>query len=70
MTVIEQIQEKCPFLTRKQREVADYMLEDPERMSYVTLREISQVTGWNLNTVKSRLYAGLKKLRVAMEGER
>lgn len=42
MTVIEQIQEKCPFLTRKQREVADYMLEDPERMSYVTLREISQ----------------------------
>ncbi len=42
MTVIEQIQEKYPFLTRKQREVADYMLEDPERMSYATLREISQ----------------------------
>lgn len=42
MTVIEQIQEKYPFLTRKQREVADYMLEDTDRMSYVTLREISQ----------------------------
>ena len=42
MTVIEQIQEKYPFLTRKQREVADYMLEDPDRMSYATLREISQ----------------------------
>lgn len=42
MTVVEQIQEKYPFLTRKQREVADYMLEDPDRMSYATLREISQ----------------------------
>lgn len=35
----------------------------------LTLREISEVTGWNLNTVKSRLYAGLKKLRVSLEGE-
>lgn len=34
----------------------------------LTLNEISQVTGQNLSTVKSRLYAGLKKLRIAMEG--
>lgn len=34
----------------------------------LSLREISQVTGQNLSTVKSRLYAGLKKLRIAMEG--
>ena len=34
----------------------------------LTLKEIGEVTGQNLNTVKSRLYAGLKKLRVAMEG--
>lgn len=34
----------------------------------LTLREISQITGQNLSTVKSRLYAGLKKLRIAMEG--
>lgn len=33
-----------------------------------TLQEISDATGWNLNTVKSRLYAGLKKLRVSLEG--
>lgn len=45
MTIIEQIQEKHPFLPRKQREVADYMISDPERMSYVTLKEISQDTG-------------------------
>lgn len=34
----------------------------------LTLKEIGEVTGQNINTVKSRLYAGLKKLRVAMEG--
>ncbi len=34
----------------------------------LSLKEIGEVTGQNLNTVKSRLYAGLKKLRVAMEG--
>lgn len=34
----------------------------------LTLKEISRVTGQNLSTVKSRLYAGLKKLRIAMEG--
>ena len=32
------------------------------------LREIGEVTGWNLNTVKSRLYAGLRKLRASLEG--
>ena len=34
----------------------------------LTLKEISRITGQNLSTVKSRLYAGLKKLRIAMEG--
>ncbi len=35
----------------------------------MSLRDISQVTGWNINTVKSRLYGGLKKLRLSVEGE-
>lgn len=34
----------------------------------LTLKEIGEATGQNLSTVKSRLYTGLKKLRVAMEG--
>lgn len=34
----------------------------------MTLSEIGEITGCNLNTVKSRLYAGLKKLRVSLEG--
>ena len=29
-----------------------------------TLKEISKITGYNINTVKSRLYTGLKKLKV------
>lgn len=30
----------------------------------LTLKEIAEVTGMNLNTVKTRLYTGLKKLKV------
>ena len=41
MTVIEQIQSKFPFLTKKQREIADFMLDDIDRMSYITLKEMS-----------------------------
>ena len=32
-----------------------------------TLKEISKITGYNLNTVKSRLYAGLKKLKTIVK---
>ncbi len=36
----------------------------------LSLKEISQIQGLPLSTVKTRLYAGLKKLRVALEGDR
>ena len=32
-----------------------------------TLKEISKITGYNLNTVKTRLYAGLKKLKTIVK---
>ncbi|SHO49308.1 sigma-70 family RNA polymerase sigma factor [Anaerocolumna xylanovorans] len=35
----------------------------------MTLKEISEITNVNLNTVKTRLYAGIKKLQKAMKGE-
>ena len=35
----------------------------------LSLREISAVTGVPLSTVKTRLYTGLKKLRVTLESE-
>lgn len=34
----------------------------------LSLSEIAEVTGLNLNTVKAKLYRGLKMLRVKMEG--
>ena len=34
-----------------------------------SLQEIADTTGWNLSTVKTRLYGGLKKLRISLEGE-
>ena len=34
----------------------------------LSLKEISVVTGCNINTVKSRLYSGLKKLKLSLEG--
>ena len=34
----------------------------------LSLKEIAVATGSNVNTVKSRLYAGLKKLKLFMEG--
>lgn len=33
----------------------------------MSLQEIAAVTGWNLNTVKTRLYGGLRKLKVMLE---
>ena len=35
----------------------------------LSLKEISAVTGCNLSTVKTRLYTGLKKLRIELEGD-
>ena len=34
-----------------------------------TLKEISKITGYNVKTVKSRLYAGLKKLKTIVKEE-
>ena len=34
----------------------------------MSLQEIAGVTGWNLNTVKTRLYGGLRRLKVSLEG--
>lgn len=34
----------------------------------LSLKEIGEITGQNVNTVKTRLYTGLKRLRIAMEG--
>lgn len=35
----------------------------------LSLQEIADVTGCRLSTVKTRLYSGLRKLRICLEGE-
>ncbi|WP_250278217.1 RNA polymerase sigma factor [[Clostridium] colinum] len=36
----------------------------------LTLAQVSEITNCNLNTVKSRLYSGLKKLKIKLEEEK
>lgn len=42
MDMIAKIKNKYPELTRKQKLVADYMLKNIEKMSFLTLRELSE----------------------------
>ena len=39
--IIDNIKEKYPSLTRKQKQIMDCMLEDPESMVFMTLKELS-----------------------------
>lgn len=40
MNVIERIQEKYGEMTKKQRVLADYMLENPDSMSFMTMKNL------------------------------
>lgn len=44
MDVIQNIQEKYSGMTKKQKDIASFMLADPERMSFITLKELSTAT--------------------------
>ena len=44
MNVIERIQEKYGEMTKKQRVLADYMLENPDSMSFMTMKNLSSRT--------------------------
>ena len=61
----------CMDVLRSRKRVTLIPPEALDAGSYedLSLKEISTVTGWNLNTVKTRLYTGLKKLRISMEGD-
>lgn len=41
MNVLEAIQEKYPSLTKKQKALADYMLAQPDSMSFMTLKALA-----------------------------
>lgn len=50
-TVADVIRAKYPAMTKKQRLLADYMLEHSEAMSFMTLKELSAETGISEMTI-------------------
>ncbi len=44
MDILQKIREIYPFLTRKQKSIADYLLENPEDICYITLAQLSRQT--------------------------
>lgn len=50
-SVIAIIEDRKPHLTKKQRLVAETMLEDPESMSFLTLKELARKVGVSEMTV-------------------
>ena len=77
MALVTRIKEYREKNGMKQAELAERVNALPPEIQTIiklrfyeelSLKEISAVTGWNLSTVKTRLYTGLKKLRVSMEG--
>ncbi|WP_122644835.1 MurR/RpiR family transcriptional regulator [Luxibacter massiliensis] len=45
MDILERIHKLYPSLTRKQKGIADYLLDNPEDICYITLAQLSQQTG-------------------------
>ena len=45
MVIIENIKKRSTELTRKQYMVAMYMIDHPDEMAYITLKELSQNIG-------------------------
>lgn len=67
MNIMDNIKLQSEHLTKKQRKVADYMLEHPDEMGYITLKELSQELGVTeltiLNTCTSLGYEGYNMVK-------
>ena len=44
MDIIETIKNKYPELTKKQKKIADYMINNIDKMSFITMKELSAAT--------------------------
>lgn len=44
MDILTVLKEKYPEMTKKQKQITDYMIANPERMTFITLKELSQET--------------------------
>ena len=54
MDILEHLQKLYPALTKKQKTIADYLIANPEEISYITLAQLSHQT--HLNDLSSALY--------------
>lgn len=44
MNIIERLKEKYPNMTKKQKQIAEYMINHVDKMSFITLKELSAET--------------------------
>ena len=49
--IAQRIQEQYAHMTKKQRALADYMLQNPDEMSFITLRELASATNISEMTI-------------------
>ena len=67
MDIIENIKKRSTELTRKQYMVAKYMIDHPDEMAYITLKELSRDIGVTeitiLNTCASLGYEGFTQIK-------
>lgn len=42
MEILTVLKEKYPSMTKKQKQIADYMMAHPEQMTFITLKELSK----------------------------
>ena len=67
MDIIESIKKRSTELTRKQYMVAKYMIDHPDEMAYITLKELSRDIGVTeitiLNTCASLGYESFTQIK-------
>ena len=67
MNIIERLKEKYPEMTKKQKQIAEYMMSHVDKMSFITLKELSaetQVTEMTiLNACSAFGYANFNEVK-------
>ncbi len=67
MDIIMRIEEHYPSMTKKQKQIADYIKENIDTMAFITLREMSKELGVTeitiLNTCKALEYNSFNEMK-------
>ena len=62
MDILEHLQKLYPALTKKQKTIADYLIANPEEISYITLAQLSHQTGTSELTLLRFVKTGVLQL--------